>query len=62
MSCKNCKKSGIGINCRYCIGEYCSRCIQPEIHSCPGLGEKKANELLTLQKNLQFVKAKQIKE
>ena len=40
MRCENCKKSKqLCMKCKYCECDYCSRCIQLEIHKCPNLTE-----------------------
>ena len=62
MSCKKCKQKGIGIVCKYCFVEYCTSCIQLEIHGCPGLHDKIKEELTYLQKILEFKKDRQIKD
>ena len=38
MPCENCKKKcGIPIDCAYCDGKICPKCIQLEKHTCPGI-------------------------
>ncbi len=60
MACDNCKKKGIGIDCKYCIGSYCSKCIQLEVHLCSGMHEKKKDQILKLKENLSFEQKKKV--
>ena len=61
MSCKKCSKKGIGINCKYCLVEYCTSCIQLEIHECTGIDNKIKDELINLKTKLEFEKDKKVK-
>lgn len=60
MPCDNCKKKGIPIKCNYCIGAYCSRCIQLESHSCEGIEESKNKHILKLKTQLAFEPPKKV--
>ena len=60
MRCEKCRKKGIHINCNHCKGNYCSSCIQLEIHKCKGIQSKIDKDLAVLEKTLEFVKEKQI--
>lgn len=55
MGCDFCKKKGIPIDCNYCPGKYCSRCINLEHHSCEGIEDYKQMHREKLQKQLTFV-------
>ena len=48
--CLKCKKNKcLIIECIYCNLNYCTRCLQPEIHNCENLKnciESKRNELV----------------
>lgn len=50
MGCAKCVK-GLKLTCKFCKGEFCSRCILLEIHGCPNLKEKVTSQLENL-KNL----------
>ena len=52
MRCEACNKKCIPINCSYCIHDYCSSCIQLEIHKCSGLTKKCKNLVENLEKSL----------
>ncbi|MAT63906.1 MAG: hypothetical protein CL881_08940 [Dehalococcoidia bacterium] len=55
MPCENCKKKcGIPIDCAYCDGKFCPKCIQLEKHTCPGIDVKKAKDLSNLEKKIAF--------
>ena len=60
MPCGKCKKKGIPIPCKYCEGQYCSRCIQLEVHQCEGIEKSKKEHLSHLQKQLAFVPTKKV--
>jgi hypothetical protein len=48
------------LTCRGCHGEYCSKCIQLEVHSCPKLDERSKIEKENLSKKLVKVVAPRI--
>lgn len=56
MKCTHCKKKkGLSVmDCRYCHSNYCSSCIQLEIHNCQGIQSKCKEELDNLEKKLAF--------
>jgi hypothetical protein len=58
--CKQCsKKIGFcGIHCKYCLNDFCSGCIQLEIHRCAGIAKKKEEEISNLEKKLPLVESK----
>ena len=60
VKCKKCnKKIGFfGITCKYCSSDYCSSCIQLEIHECLGIDKKRQEELSNLEKKLPLVQSK----
>ena len=41
VRCTYCRRKGSFIKCVYCENIYCSKCIQPEIHECTKLSDKK---------------------
>ena len=52
MKCAHCKKkTGVTIKCVTCEREYCSGCIQLEIHMCELLHVKIEKEKQILEKN-----------
>lgn len=62
MGCTKCKKKGIPIECNYCPGKYCSRCINLDEHSCLGKHIKQENEIKNLEKKLITVRAAKVSE
>ena len=40
------------LKCRECLGDFCSRCIQLEVHFCPKLDERSKIEKENLSKKL----------
>ena len=40
------------LTCRECLGSFCCRCIQLEMHSCPKLNERSKTEKENLAKKL----------
>ncbi len=35
--CENCNRKGAFMKCKYCTKNYCTRCIQLEIHFCENI-------------------------
>ena len=60
MPCDKCKKKGIPIKCNFCIGSYCPRCIQLEIHICRGIEKSKDKHIEKLKTQLAFEPSKQV--
>ena len=62
IKCTQCKKKigFCGIDCKYCGGGFCSRCIQLEIHACSGMSAKKIEEIINLGKKLPLIESKKI--
>ncbi len=55
MPCQKCKKKcGIPIDCKYCEGSFCSKCIQLSKHDCEGSDVKKKMYLNNLEKQMAF--------
>ena len=54
MGCDLCKRKGIPIDCKYCEGHFCSRCINLEQHKCPGITDKKKDYIKKLEKQLEY--------
>jgi len=55
MPCQKCKKKcGVPIDCLYCEGSYCPRCIHLPRHECPGIQKKIEKELNHLEKKVEF--------
>lgn len=48
------------LSCKECQGDYCFRCIQLEMHSCPKLSERAQFEKENLSKKLVKVTAPKI--
>lgn len=56
MPCERCKKKcGVPIECLYCKGNFCPRCIHLETHDCQGANIKKMKQLEELEKKIEFV-------
>lgn len=54
--CCNCNKklpSILAMNCKTCIGKFCTSCIQPEIHECPNIHEVKSNSKTKLKQDIE---------
>jgi predicted nucleic acid binding AN1-type Zn finger protein len=60
MPCDKCKRKGIPIDCNYCPGKYCARCITLEEHKCEGMDKKKEMAFKILEKKLVHVEAPKI--
>ena len=43
VRCTHCRRKGSFIKCVCCECIYCSKCIQPEIHECTKLSDKKVS-------------------
>ena len=57
MPCQLCKKKcGIPIDCLYCEGSFCTRCMHLERHDCPGIETKVKKEITNLDKNVEYKK------
>ena len=55
MPCQKCKKKcGPPIDCLYCEGSYCPRCIHLERHECSGIQKKIDKDLYHLEKKIEF--------
>lgn len=55
MPCERCKKKcGIPIDCKYCEGKFCPRCLHLEKHNCPGIELKINKDLKHLEKKVEF--------
>lgn len=52
MKCTKCKRFFALIRCKYCDRDFCSRCIQLEIHECENIEDKKEELIETLRKKL----------
>lgn len=48
------------LTCRGCLGSFCSRCIQLEVHSCPKLDERSKIEKENLSKKLVKIVASKV--
>ena len=54
MPCDNCKKKGIPMQCNYCTGQFCTKCLKIDGHACPGESLKRERELENLEKKLAY--------
>lgn len=56
MKCHCCKrKCGImAMDCKYCNGKYCSKCIVLEKHNCKGMEQKVSDGKDILREQLKF--------
>lgn len=48
------------LKCRDCMGDFCSKCIQLEVHGCPKLDERSKIEKENLSKKLVKVVAPKV--
>jgi len=48
------------LKCKECSGNFCSGCIQLEVHTCSGLENKKKEEKELLAKKLPLIIASKI--
>jgi hypothetical protein len=48
------------LKCRCCFGNFCSKCIQLEVHACPKLAEQSQIEKENLSKKLVKVVAPKV--
>jgi predicted nucleic acid binding AN1-type Zn finger protein len=48
------------LKCRDCLGDFCARCIQLEVHFCPKLNERSKIEKDNLSKKLVKVVAPKV--
>lgn len=58
MRCDNCRKKCIHIFCNFCSSNFCSRCVQPEIHKCSKMNEMIQQKRKSLENNLIIEKEK----
>jgi predicted nucleic acid binding AN1-type Zn finger protein len=59
--CDQCKCKGLlKLHCKYCTGEFCTKCILLERHNCNGLEDKHNNDISNLRKRLVKVIAPKI--
>ena len=59
--CDQCKCKGLlKLYCKYCTGEFCTKCILLERHSCNGLEDKHSQDISNLRKRLVKVVAPKI--
>jgi hypothetical protein len=56
MKCGKCFKKGITIQCMTCTKEFCTGCIQLEVHSCEMMMDKIKKDLEILEKKNQKAK------
>ena len=59
MRCQHCKRVSI-LKCKYCHFDFCSGCIQLEIHGCTNLQDKVDELTSVLKSKLPTVKASKI--
>lgn len=52
MKCQRCRRMFALIRCKYCDRDFCSRCIQLEIHECENIEQKKNELVATLKEKL----------
>ena len=48
------------LKCRECSGDFCSKCIQLEVHNCPKLDERSKTEKENLAKKLVKITAPKV--
>ena len=55
MKCENCKKKcSFPVDCLYCKGKHCTRCMHLERHKCSGIESKNNKDLTNLEKKLEY--------
>lgn len=55
MPCQLCKKKcGVPIECKYCKGNFCPKCIRLETHDCIGIEKRRKEDRKTLEENLTY--------
>lgn len=60
MKCLKCRGAMGMLKCKECSGNFCSGCIQLEVHTCSGLENKKKEEKELLAKKLPLIIASKI--
>lgn len=60
MKCRFCKRFPAIIDCKFCERQFCSGCIQLEIHGCENISAKKENLINELKTKLIAVKASKL--
>lgn len=61
--CDQCKCKGLlKIHCKYCTGEFCTKCILLERHNCTGLEDKHNQDISNLRKRLVKIVTPKIQE
>ena len=58
MRCEQCRKKCIHILCKFCSSDFCSSCVQPEIHKCSKMKKMIQQKRKTLENNLIIEKEK----
>jgi hypothetical protein len=56
----SCRHKNRLLKCRECAGNFCAKCIQLEVHSCPKLDERSKIEKENLSKKLVKVVAPKV--
>ena len=57
---KSCTHKNKFLKCRECLGSFCARCIQLEVHECPKLDERSKTEKENLASKLVKVVAPKV--
>lgn len=57
MRCQNCKRKGICIQCSCCKDNFCTACIQLEVHQCKELKVKIDKDLKRLEQSTPCIQA-----
>ena len=42
------------MKCKYCPGQFCTKCLKLDAHKCPGEFLKKEDEIFKLKKQLEY--------
>jgi|AntRauMFilla1563_2_1112583.scaffolds.fasta_scaffold01562_3 hypothetical protein len=51
--CTHCKrKNPIMLPCKWCVHDFCTRCLSCEIHVCPNIDDMRKFNLKTLEQQL----------
>jgi hypothetical protein len=60
MKCHTCQKKGFHLTCRECHEQFCTGCIQLEVHHCPNIKKRLEIEKELLGKKLVQIKSEKI--
>lgn len=60
--CTYCKrKNHLMLSCKWCVHDFCTRCVSYEIHACPNIDDMRNFHLKTLEQRLIKEKVESLK-